>query len=88
MMWWYGNGNGIDGWGYALMTVSMVLFWGLVIFAVIAFVRTTSRGDQSVTAARPTAEQLLAERFARGDINEEEFTRRRQLLHSTSAQSS
>jgi len=81
-MWWYGNGNGngIDGWGYALMTVSMVLFWGLVIFAVVAFVRRSSRGDQSVAAARPTAEQLLAERFARGDIDEHEYRERLDAL--------
>ncbi len=30
MMYWYGSG--MSGWGYALMTVSMVLFWGAVIF--------------------------------------------------------
>ncbi len=47
MMWWYGNGNGMDGWGYGLMTVSMVLFWGLVTFGVIAMVRHLGRKDRS-----------------------------------------
>jgi len=28
-MWWYGPG--MNGWGYGLMTVSMVLFWALII---------------------------------------------------------
>ena len=28
MMYW---GNGMGGWGYVLMTVSMLLFWGLLI---------------------------------------------------------
>ena len=25
MMWWYGSG--MSGWGYALMTLGMVVFW-------------------------------------------------------------
>jgi putative membrane protein len=41
MMWWYGNG--MNAWGYTLMTVSMMLFWGLVIFGVIASVRYLAR---------------------------------------------
>src|SRR5437762_1524303 len=67
MMYWYGNG--MNGWGYALMTVSMVLFWGLVIFGVVVLIRYLARASQrpqDTTAPRPTPEQLLAERFARG----------------------
>jgi putative membrane protein len=63
MMFWYGPG--MTGWGYALMTISMVLFWALVIFGVVALVRFFTRVDQSTTT-RPTPEQLLADRFARG----------------------
>ncbi|MFD0503335.1 SHOCT domain-containing protein [Streptomyces chiangmaiensis] len=33
----------------------------------------------------PSAEQLLAERFARGEIDEEEYQRRLRVLHSTGA---
>jgi putative membrane protein len=77
MMWWYGNG--ISGWGYALMTVSMVLFWALVIFGVIALFRYLGRSDRS-TAIRPTPEQVLAERFARGDIDEQEYHQRLNTL--------
>jgi len=79
MMWWYGNGNGMDGWGYTLMTVSMVLFWGLVIYGVIAMVRYLGRQDRSV-ATRPTAEQVLAERFAHGQIDEREYRERLDVL--------
>ena len=77
MMWWYGNGNGngIDGWGYGLMTMSMVLFWGLVIYGVIALVRYLGRQDRSA-AVRPTPEQVLAERFAHGQIDEQEYRQR------------
>jgi len=79
MMWWYGSG--MDGWGYTLMTVSMVLFWGLVIFGVIALVRYVGRQNRSV-ASRPTAEQVLAERFARGEIDEPEYRERLDTLRS------
>lgn len=78
MMWWYGNGMG--GWGYVLMTVSMVLFWGLVIFGVIALVRYLGRQDRSVAAPRPTPEQVLAERFAQGQIDEPEYRERLDAL--------
>jgi putative membrane protein len=79
MMWWYGPG--MNGWGHGLMTLSMVLFWALVIFAVVALVRYLGRRER-VSAARPTPEQILAERFARGEINEDEYQHRLDLLTS------
>jgi putative membrane protein len=77
MMWWFGPG--MTAWGYGLMTVSMVLFWALVIFGVVALVRYLSRNDRA-SAAPPTPEELLAERFARGEIDEEEYRGRLDVL--------
>jgi putative membrane protein len=77
-MWWYGNG--MNAWSYTLMTVSMVLFWGLIIYGLTAWGRYPARGDRS-GGARPTAEQLLAERFARGEIDEHEYYQRLDTLH-------
>jgi putative membrane protein len=77
MMWWYGPG--MNGWGYVLMTASMVLFWALVIFGVIALARYLGRADRA-TAAQPTPEEVLAERFARGEINEDEYQHRLEVL--------
>jgi putative membrane protein len=77
MMWWYGSG--MSGWGYALLTFSMVLFWGLIIFGVVALVRFLARNDRP-TAARPTPEQMLAERFAGGEIDEHEYHKRLDTL--------
>jgi putative membrane protein len=77
MMWWYGPG--MNGWGYGLMTISTVLFWALIIFGIVALVRYIGRAGQ-VATARPTPRQLLDERFARGDIDEEEYRRRLDVM--------
>ena len=85
MMYW---GNGIGGWGMALMTVGTLLFWGLIIAGVVALVRYTrgGAGEQDGSAAeRPTPQRLLAERFARGEIDDEEYTRRLRVLNGPAA---
>ena len=80
----YGYGNGMGGWGYALMTISMILFWGAVIYGIVALVRYAHRdGPQRGEPAGPPApepERLLAERFARGEIDEAEYISRRDAL--------
>jgi putative membrane protein len=76
----YGYGSGIGGWGYALMAISMVLFWGAVIYGIVALARYTRRdGPQRREPAEspaPEPEGLLAERFARGEIDEDEYYQR------------
>ena len=78
-MYW---GNGMGGWGMTLMTVSNLLFWGLIIAGIVALVRYTGRrtpqGGPGAEAATP--QRILAERFARGEIDEEEYTRRLAVL--------
>ncbi|WP_436498939.1 SHOCT domain-containing protein [Actinokineospora sp. HUAS TT18] len=82
MMFWYGNGMG--GWGYALMTVSTVLFWALLLAGAVALVRHLGRGTRSAQGGPPpqpqNPEQVLAARFARGDIDAEEYQRRLDTL--------
>ncbi|HEV8559940.1 MAG TPA: SHOCT domain-containing protein [Actinophytocola sp.] len=82
MMFWYGNG--MSGWGYALMTISTVVFWALVIAGAIALVRYFGRTQplSSPPPHRLTPEQVLAERFARGEIDEDEYHRRLHTLHA------
>jgi len=83
MIYWYGSG--MSGWAYALMTINMVLFWGTVIFGVVALVRHAGRGgwQRSESAQPPSPERLLAEQFARGEIDEEEYRRRLAALRAT-----
>ncbi|MEV6165671.1 SHOCT domain-containing protein [Streptomyces sp. NPDC052052] len=86
---WYNGGWGWGGWFF--MTMFMVLFWALVIAGIVALVRylSTSHHDrrpgQSPSSGEPRwgssrAEDLLAERFARGEIDEDEYRRRLALL--------
>ena len=90
MMYWYGSG--MSGWGYALMTVSMILLWGAVIFGIVLLVRYFGRNGQPLAAPPPppqsaelppAPERLLAERFARGEINEDEYRQRLAVLRGT-----
>ena len=81
MMWWYGNH--MSGWGYLFMTINTILFWGLIILGVIALLRYLARGDRSTTS-RPAPEQVLAERFARGEIDEQEYHQRLDVLRGKS----
>jgi putative membrane protein len=61
MMWWYRDG--MSGWGYVLLTVSTVVFWGVLIAGGIAVFRYLNRtpGEPGGGETRPTPEQLLAE---------------------------
>jgi putative membrane protein len=79
MMW--DNGYGWGAW--LAMTVGMVAFWALIAVAVVAVVR--SMRDDNPRDVRPrddAAARLLDERFARGDIDEQEYRTRRELLRS------
>ncbi|NUT36645.1 MAG: SHOCT domain-containing protein [Hamadaea sp.] len=70
MMYW-GNGS---GWGMVLMTVSMVAFWGLLIAALVLLVRSVGGAGQSTTSpGGPDPRRILAERYARGEIDEQEY---------------
>ena len=76
MMW--GNGMGWGGW--LLMTMTTVGFWALVVFGVVALFRGTG-GDRWREQDRGrSARQILDERFARGEIDAEEYHSRQSQL--------
>lgn len=64
-----------DGWGWWMVMgwVWMVAFWGLVTYGIYAL--TTRHGDGTTpgAAAEPDALELLARRYARGDLTDEQF---------------
>jgi putative membrane protein len=71
----YGRGYGMmDNWFGG--GIFMLLFWGVILIGGFFLVRYLIR--QSQTAARApenTALEILKQRYARGEINDEEFER-------------
>lgn len=82
MMYWYGGGMGVLG--FTLMAIGTILFWGALIGGVVALIRYLGHGGKQETGpGQPSPpESLLAERFARGEINDEEYQRRLAALRS------
>ncbi len=66
------------GWGGWLGPLWMLLFWGGVVLLIVWAVRSGSLGAKSGDGNR--ALEILEERYARGEIDREEFTDRRAEL--------
>lgn len=85
MMWGWDCGWG--AWG-VVMGILMLLFWAAVIVGIVLVVRSlTSNQGPGGTGQPPggptsSALQVLEERYARGEIDREEFMRRREDLLS------
>ncbi|MET8567590.1 SHOCT domain-containing protein [Streptomyces sp. NPDC004783] len=81
MTFWYTHDMG--GWGWFGMSVGMVLFWALIVTVLVLVVRSVDHPrERTRTPAAPTPEQILGERYARGEIDEEEYRRRLSTLRN------
>jgi putative membrane protein len=60
-------------------SVMMVLFWGGLILVIVLAVRWLGAGPGKA-ASRKTSLEVLEERFARGEIDKEDFEERKRLL--------
>jgi putative membrane protein len=72
--------NGWDGgWpvGLFMAIIMLLIIGGLIAVAVILIRRTTTRPH---TVHGGSAQHILDERYARGEIDEEEYRRRRGIL--------
>ena len=79
MLCWYGRHGG--GWAWLAMSVSIFLFLALLFVIALLIVRALGRsgpsqGEPPGNRSGPGPEQILAERYARGEIDEEEYRRR------------
>jgi putative membrane protein len=69
--------------GWTAMVVTMVLFWTLVAVVALLVIRSLREGGDMPSGRRdplPSPEHILEERFARGEIDAEEFDHRRRVL--------
>lgn len=76
-MYW-DNGHMDGGWG-AFMLVLMVL----LVMAVIGLVVWSLRDPRPAPVSKPTAEQVLADRLARGDIDVSDYETRLEALRAS-----
>jgi len=82
---WYNQGMG-GGW-WVLMMIAMVVFWTMFVIGIVVLLRHYGprRVEARSTASTTSAIDILKERFARGEMTEEEeYTRRRKLLEEGS----
>ncbi len=86
-MWYHMMNDYGWGWGMGGMLVGMVLFWVVFIAAIVMLVRCMMRcggaGQRSDAGRRQrenTALDILKERYARGEIEREEFEQKKRDL--------
>lgn len=83
MMWWNDDGSGW-GWPWFLVVALAMLFCMAMMARMMRHGRTG--GTQQGSAPNETsAERILAERLARGEIEVEEYRRLRDVLRRTSS---
>jgi putative membrane protein len=75
MMGWGG------GWGF-FGIVHMLLWWFLLVLGIVVLARWLFAGSSGRGAPERRALEVLAERYARGEINKEEFEQKRKDLTS------
>lgn len=79
MMWW-NDGMGWGGW--IAMTLVMVSFWALLIFGLMAIFRGTADGRAETRVPSRGTREFLDERFARGEIDADEYQARKEALRT------
>jgi putative membrane protein len=82
MMWWNHGNAGAGSW--IAMSLMMLVFVGALVALGVWLLRSTrTTADHTHAAHAQTADEVLASRFANGEIDESDYTRRRELLSST-----
>ena len=90
--WNDGMGNGT--WWWIPMMIMMVAFWGGLLWIGVTLLKRSHNPQlhtpgapplaaaSTATPAKPTAQEILAERLARGEIEPDDYRRRLDALHS------
>ena len=81
-MWWPDHDGG--SWAFAFMGLGMLLFSGVLIVGIILLLRYLGP-RRNGASEQSSAERWLAERYARGEIDEHEYRQRLQVLRGGGA---
>ena len=77
-MWpWFNWGLGGIGW---IMPLFMIIFWGLIIWGIIALIRWGSRRGDYASGSSESAMDILKRRYASGEITKEEFEEKKRSI--------
>jgi putative membrane protein len=71
------NGN---GWWWVMGIIGLLILIAVVVIVVMVLQRSNAPRHEASASTRRTADDLLSERFARGEIDEDEYRRRREAL--------
>lgn len=70
------------GWGMGFGWIFMILFWALVILGIVALAKWVFSAGSSSSGSGGRALDVLKERYARGEINREQYEQMRRDLES------
>ena len=75
--------NGFGGWGMGLGFIFMLLLWGLVILGIAALIRwLMTQSSPSHTPRDKSPLEIVQERYARGEIEREEYEQKKRDLET------
>lgn len=71
-----------SGWGMIFGPLYMIAWLAILLAAIVALIRWMGIGNTSAGVSTRTAREILDERFASGDIDQDEYEKRRRALNS------
>ena len=79
--WGWDHMGGGSGWGMGFGGIFMILFWVVIIVAVVMLVKWLAGGSSRIDLPREkSALDILKERYARGEIGKDEFEQKKRDL--------